>query len=64
MPPIPPLTGRIDCDQRCEIPDGVTLLEMPPTRHAWSDIVRCPIEGCGRFFMVEKREHNEGDDRA
>ncbi|MFG1794218.1 hypothetical protein [Nocardia sp. NPDC049149] len=49
------LTGAIGCAEKCEIPDGVQLRDMPPTRHAWSDIVRCPNEGCERFFMVVDR---------
>lgn len=34
---------------------GAKLAEMPPSRHAWSDIVRCPNDGCGREFLVLKR---------
>lgn len=49
------LTGAINCAKHCPVPDGVELKEMPPTRHAWSDIVHCPNDDCGRFFMVVKR---------
>jgi hypothetical protein len=51
---------HIDCAQQCDIPDGVTMREMPPSRHAWSDIVRCPNDDCGRTFMVIKDESAQG----
>jgi hypothetical protein len=44
--------SRLDCAERCQVPAGVTLKDMPPSRHAWSDIVRCPNDGCGREFLV------------
>lgn len=47
------MTGNIDCAQRCEIPAGIAMREMPPTRHAWGDIKRCPNDDCGKFFMVK-----------
>lgn len=31
---------------------GMKLAEMPPSRHDWGDIIRCPNDGCGREFMV------------
>lgn len=48
------LTKEIDCPQKCEIPAGVVLVRVPPPRHAWSDIIRCP--DCGDCFLVEKGE--------
>jgi hypothetical protein len=46
------MTDHIDCAQQCDIPDGVQLTEVPRPRHAWSDILNCPNEGCERSFMV------------
>ncbi|MEU0950480.1 hypothetical protein ABZ379_48855 [Streptomyces canus] len=43
---------RLDCPQRCQIPPGVTLTEVPTPRHAWSDVHRCPNDGCGRTFLA------------
>lgn len=43
----------IDCDLSCEIPEGVKLVDMPPARHDWSGIIRCPNSGCGRTFLVQ-----------
>jgi hypothetical protein len=31
---------------------GLRLTEMPSSRHAWGDIIRCPNDGCGREFMI------------
>lgn len=56
------LTSAIDCERQCSIPEGAQLKEMPPTRHAWSDIVHCPNVDCGRFFMVVERGTNEAAD--
>lgn len=56
-------TGNINCDQQCEIPPGVTLAETPPSRHAWSDVVRCPNDGCGKTFLVVSRDQT-GDDQT
>lgn len=43
------------CEENCEVPEGIELVEMPPSRHAWSDIIRCP-NSCGRTYMiVDKR---------
>jgi hypothetical protein len=49
-------TDHIDCEMSCEIPEGVTLTELPPPRHDWGGILRCPNDGCGRFFLVEKED--------
>lgn len=46
---------HIDCEQKCPIPDGVQLRETPPSRHDWSDVVRCPNGGCERTFLVVAR---------
>ena len=48
------LNKAIDCQQACEIPQGVTLVRVPPPRHAWTDIIRCP--DCGDCFLVEREE--------
>jgi hypothetical protein len=37
---------------------GLKLTDMPPSRHAWSDIVRCPNDGCGREFLWTKAKAN------
>lgn len=36
-----------------------TITEVPPARHAWSDVAVCPTRGCGRQFMITR---NEGTD--
>jgi hypothetical protein len=46
------IINTIKCEQQCEIPEGVVLVETPPSRHDWSDVVRCPNEGCERTFLV------------
>lgn len=40
---------NIDCEQRCDVPSGMTLSEVPRPRHAWSDALPCP--NCGRCFL-------------
>ncbi|MEU0393844.1 hypothetical protein ABZ208_13875 [Streptomyces sp. NPDC006208] len=44
--------ARINCAERCEIPEGVQLAEVPRPRHDWGDVVHCPNDGCGRSFLV------------
>lgn len=46
----------IDCAERCEVPEGRTLADVPPPRHAWADVLRCPHEGCGRAFLIVPSE--------
>jgi hypothetical protein len=48
----PGAVQRLDCPQRCEIPPGFTLTELPAPRHAWGDVHRCPNGGCGRTFLA------------
>lgn len=44
----------LPCPLKCDVPEGVTLAEVPPSRHDWSDVIRCPNEGCDRtWFVVE-----------
>jgi hypothetical protein len=55
-----PTCDRLIDGVKCKLAEnaaqmGVGLREMPPSRHAWSDIVRCPNDGCGREFMVMAR---------
>ena len=55
-------TDKPTCDRlidgvKCRLAEdadrlGLDLLDMPPSRHAWSDIVRCPNDGCGREFLI------------
>ncbi|MFF9097598.1 hypothetical protein ACF1AX_31310 [Streptomyces sp. NPDC014802] len=49
-----PETRHLDCREQCEIPEGVELVEVPRPRHAWSDILNCPNEGCGKSFAVKE----------
>jgi len=44
---------KIDCEQKCDVPDGVTLYPVPRPRHNWTDCLHCP--NCERSFMVMKR---------
>lgn len=51
------MTGQqvIDCPEKCVAPKGVQLAEVPRARHAWSDVLNCPNDGCGRSFLVKQR---------
>lgn len=59
------MTNKPTCDRlidgaKCQLAEdaarlGVNLAEMPPSRHAWDDIIRCPNDGCGREFLVTNR---------
>lgn len=54
-----PTCGRVIDGVKCKLREdadrlGAALVEMPPSRHAWSDIIRCPNDGCGREFLVQK----------
>lgn len=46
------------CAQQCEVPVGVRLAWVPPTDKAFSDVVRCPNDGCDRTFPVLTDAHN------
>lgn len=39
----------IDCDEKCVVPPGERLGEVPPSRHKWNDVLVCPY--CGRQFL-------------
>lgn len=52
-------TGYVDCDEKCEIPEGYRLVEVPRPRHAWTDVARCPNEGCERAFLIEREADSE-----
>jgi hypothetical protein len=41
---------KIDCEEGCDVPSGVRLGEVPPSRHQWSDVIVCP--NCRRQFLV------------
>lgn len=43
---------RLDCAEKCEIPSGVNLTEVPRPRHAWSDVLNCPNDDCERSFIT------------
>jgi hypothetical protein len=54
------VVNAVGCPLSCELPEGVT--EVPPPRHDWNDILRCPNgteEGlnapCGRAFLVKEQ---------
>lgn len=46
------LQNHITCPEQCDVPDGVTLREVPRPRHAWGDVFNCPNDDCDRSFMV------------
>jgi hypothetical protein len=48
--------AKLPCEQRCDVPEGVTLVFVPPPRHNWPDVLVCPNEGCGRAWLVVKRD--------
>jgi hypothetical protein len=52
-------TETIDCDLKCPVPAGVTMTEVPGPRHAWSDVFVCPNEGCGRCFLLLRKDCDE-----
>lgn len=47
---------KLDCPESCDVPDGVDLMPVPAPRHAWSDVIVCPNEGCGQAFLVIRHE--------
>lgn len=56
-PPADALIGpcKIPCGQfdgGCDVEAGRVLLPVPRPRHAWSDVLICPNEGCGRAFLL------------
>ncbi len=45
---------KIDgCQEFCDVPAGFAMTIVPPSRHAWSDIVRCP--NCGLTFLLHQK---------
>ena len=53
------MSDRIDCEQRCTIPDGVELAEVPRPRHDWGDVFNCPNDGCEKSFLARQSEQPE-----
>lgn len=56
-----PTCDKLIDGEKCQLSEdterlGMDLAEMPPSRHAWSDIIRCPNDGCGRTFLVRNME--------
>jgi hypothetical protein len=51
---------KLPCPQRCDVPDGVTVALVPPTRHKWSDCFNCPNEGCGQAVLILDRPAEVG----
>jgi hypothetical protein len=54
---------KIECPLACEVPEGYTLTEVPPPRHDWSDVKRCPNEPgvdfpegqeCGKVLLISR----------
>lgn len=54
----PRVTGPdpLPCRLECDVPEGVTLAEVPMPRHAWTDIIICPNKDCGRAWMVVQKD--------
>lgn len=57
-----PICDKLIDGVKCKLAEDaerlrVDLTEMPPSRHNWGDIVRCPNDGCGREFMFASREY-------
>jgi len=48
----------IDCPENCEVPEGLTLVEVPMPRHQWSDVLVCPNEGCDKALLITQRGDN------
>lgn len=48
--------STVDCALSCQIPDGWKLADVPEPRHAWPDVVGCPNDGCGRWFLAMQIE--------
>lgn len=50
---------KIACPMQCDVPQGATIVEMPPPRHNWGDMFHCPngneVE-CDRWFMVVQND--------
>lgn len=44
------LTSTIDCAEKCVVPPGKMLSEVPKPRHVWNDVLVCPW--CDRAFLV------------
>lgn len=43
----------LPCEERCQVPEGVTMTGVPMPRHAWPDVLICP-NGCGRAWLVRE----------
>lgn len=56
------MADKIQCSLECDIPEGVTLTEVPAPRHDWTDVIRCPNieEGCERVFMISPKAEKNG----
>lgn len=54
------LRGELPCDERCEVPADLEMSEVPPPRHAWDGVVRCPNNGCGRWWLIRRVEGVSG----
>lgn len=50
---------EIDCPEKCEVPEGAVMTQVARPRLAWSDVLRCPNEGCGFAFLIEKKPAKE-----
>jgi hypothetical protein len=53
------ITGpaKMACRMTCDVPAGTVMTEVPPPRHAWADVVRCPNDDCGRAFLVSQNPY-------
>lgn len=52
---------KLECPEACDVPEGVEMALVSVPRHAWSDVLVCPNEGCERAFLVR---HIDGDPRG
>lgn len=43
---------KIDCEEGCDVPEGLVLAPVPRPRHRWGDVMPCP--NCDRAFLVVK----------
>lgn len=52
----------MNCPQRCEVPAGWRVSEVPQPRHAWPDVHGCPNDGCGRWLLASEERSPEAAD--
>jgi hypothetical protein len=55
---------KLTCHLECEVPVGWELAPVPVPRHAWSDVLVCPNDGCELAFLVRELQPVRTDDQA